>query len=76
MNSVNLREPSSKQEETMNDLNMFRALQQSRQIIEEGFNPREPIRLASEVTGTTTKYLSVANAKITNQAKPKQWNVG
>ncbi len=43
----------------MNDLNMFRAVQQSRQIIEEEFTPREPLRFASEVIGTTPKRVSV-----------------
>ena len=61
----------------MNDLNMFRAVQQSRKIIEEEFNPREPIRFASEVTGTTPKRVSkTTTLKIKIQAKPEQWNVG
>ncbi len=63
----------------MNDLNMFRALQQSRQIIEEEFTPKEPIRLASEVTSTTLKHesaITTLRVKIKTQAKPKQWNVG
>ena len=63
MNSVNLRDPSSKQEETMTDLNMFRASQQSRRIIEEEFTPRVAPRLADGVLGTKPKHLSARLAR-------------
>lgn len=48
----------------MTDLNLFRALEQSRRIIEEEFAPRATLRLASEVIGaaTTPKYLSATPA--------------
>ncbi len=58
----------------MNDLNMFRAAQQSRAIIQEQFSPREAPRLASEVIGTTPKHVSATttpNAKIKTQTMPR-----
>ena len=47
----------------MTDLNMFRALKQSRRIIKEEFTPRELPRLAHEVVGTKPKHLSTILAK-------------
>jgi hypothetical protein len=58
----------------MTDLNMFRAMQQSREIIKEEFVPREPIRLASEVVGTTPKHVSATttpNARMKTQLAPR-----
>ncbi len=47
----------------MTDLNMFRAVAQSRQIIEEEFVPRLPPRLALEVIGTTPKGISATPSR-------------
>jgi hypothetical protein len=41
----------------MHDLNLFRALEQSRKVIEEEFVPSLPPRLAGEVGETTPKRL-------------------
>ena len=57
----------------MTDLNLFRALEQSRRIIEEEFAPRATPRLAGEVIGaaTTPKYLSATPAGRVRIGKPE-----
>jgi hypothetical protein len=52
----------------MHDLSMFRALEQSRQTIQEEFHPTQPSRLASEVVGATPKRL--------RQPQPQAGKVG